>query len=591
MEGLLAQVLAQMAGFPGNNSIPASNAANVTAVQALAAAGAISPGLQPSGDTTGVTDTANAQGLLNLASPGSRVPLGAGIFYTKAPLTVPPYVVLQGQRGAVAAADLQPTGANYGTVIRPVSAWASALPVAGAISLLDCQSGGYTSPPTPNTGVNPGVHIRDILIDGTTSPSGVDGIAAYGSVEAVRLDSVGIYAVTGNGISGKTNPSSTAANKSPDGWHASNVIIQAPGLGGWGGAAGVGDGISQDSTLIDVHVQGAVGGDAFGILADNCTLIGCRADYSGFVGAVPTGLWNGYTINVFNATGINSAIKLIGCNTDSNCANGLNIINSSATGTSSRVPVITSGCHFHADGVNGGSGGGGYAGVLVSGRSTLLASGCEVSVDTVNVASGSPQYGLATASSGSGPGRPVWIGWSGGLLNGVTAPVNDAAPAAQRHISGDTAILTGIFGSTLTPYKAAPFVSKPGGPAGTVSATLVMMGLGTTWAYTPTGSGIVAVTLTGLVTTATAVATATYGGRYGTGTAPGNGVAVTGTRFGAAGDPAVRPQTAGTGVPWALTDMLTLTPGTTYWFDLALDSSIGADSASFTDLSIILAEQ
>lgn len=70
MEGLLAQVLAQMAGFPGSNSIPADNAANVTAVQSLGSGGYSGPGLAPSGDTTGTTDQANITAYLNFISPG-----------------------------------------------------------------------------------------------------------------------------------------------------------------------------------------------------------------------------------------------------------------------------------------------------------------------------------------------------------------------------------------------------------------------------------------------------------------------------------------------------------------------------------------
>jgi hypothetical protein len=95
MEGLLAAVAAQFAGFPGNSSIPADNAANVTAVQTLLG-NALQPGLTPSGDATGVTDTANISALLNLGI--SEVPLGAGSF-TLNELT-PPANTACGLRGA-----------------------------------------------------------------------------------------------------------------------------------------------------------------------------------------------------------------------------------------------------------------------------------------------------------------------------------------------------------------------------------------------------------------------------------------------------------------------------------------------------------
>jgi len=77
MEGLLAAVLAQFAGFPGGSSIPADNAANVTAVRSLLGTFP-GPGLAPSGDTTGATDPGLIQSLLNLAG---KAPLQSGTFY------------------------------------------------------------------------------------------------------------------------------------------------------------------------------------------------------------------------------------------------------------------------------------------------------------------------------------------------------------------------------------------------------------------------------------------------------------------------------------------------------------------------------
>src|SRR5258708_19693607 len=74
-------------------------------------------------------------------------------------------------------------------------------------------------------------------------------------------------------------------------------------------------------------------------------------------------------------------------------------------------------------------------------------------------------------------------------------------------------------------------VSLPANPAGTVSLTAVMMGLGSTCAITTNSSGRVLVTMTGQARTATAAVSCTTGGRYGTGTAPVNGAAGTRTTF------------------------------------------------------------
>jgi hypothetical protein len=133
-------------------------------------------------------------------------------------------------------------------------------------------------------------------------------------------------------------------------------------------------------------------------------------------------------------------------------------------------------------------------------------------------------------------------------------------------------------------------VFQPSSPGGTVSATLVMMGVGSTCALTPQGTGQVLINVTGSMQQATAGSNNTIGGRYGTGTAPTNGTAVTGTRFGAATDPNVRPATAAAGYPFAFTDLLSLTPGTAYWFDLAVLSG-NANSVTLTQISMTIVEQ
>lgn len=89
MEGLLAAVLAQFAGVPGGSTIPADNAANVTAVASLLGS-YTGPGLAPSGDTSGATDPANVQALITLGVKNIR--LQPGTFYgnTTVTATAPP---------------------------------------------------------------------------------------------------------------------------------------------------------------------------------------------------------------------------------------------------------------------------------------------------------------------------------------------------------------------------------------------------------------------------------------------------------------------------------------------------------------------
>lgn len=148
-----------------------------------------------------------------------------------------------------------------------------------------------------------------------------------------------------------------------------------------------------------------------------------------------------------------------------------------------------------------------------------------------------------------------------------------------------------VVGGTVTTANAAPFASTPGAPATTVSGTLVMMGLGSTWTFTPAGTGRLQIMVTGYGNTAVAATTFTVGPRFGTGTAPVNGAPVTGTRFGAPGDVTLKGPGIALDTGFSFTALLTgLTLSTAYWFDLALNSGNPADAAQVHNLSITITE-
>ncbi len=130
----------------------------------------------------------------------------------------------------------------------------------------------------------------------------------------------------------------------------------------------------------------------------------------------------------------------------------------------------------------------------------------------------------------------------------------------------------------------------PSNPAATSSTSLKMMGLAC--AFTPANpGGIVLVTMSGVASTATAAVAVTAGGRYGTGSAPANGAAVTGTRFGAASDLTLGPAAAAAaGIPFTLTALLQLISGTAYWFDLAVATGNASDAASVASIGVTIAE-
>jgi hypothetical protein len=115
----------------------------------------------------------------------------------------------------------------------------------------------------------------------------------------------------------------------------------------------------------------------------------------------------------------------------------------------------------------------------------------------------------------------------------------------------------------------------PSNPTGTQSTSYVMMGLGGTAKITPNGSGIILIIVSGSIINTAGSTNATNSSnlqiRYGSGTAPSNGAAVTGTAVGSA-----LTQSSHNNIntfAFSLSGIasgLTISPSTTYWIDIAL---------------------
>jgi len=176
----------------------------------------------------------------------------------------------------------------------------------------------------------------------------------------------------------------------------------------------------------------------------------------------------------------------------------------------------------------------------------------------------------------------------------LASPALTGTPTAPTQSASDnsTKLATTAYVTTAvkTGAQAAPTGFTPGNPTGTTSITLVMMGLGSSCTYTPAGSGLVVVNVTGQVGNVTGSPADTIGPRYGTGTPPGNGASVTGTRFGTGADFSVKQPGIGQNVPFAFTALLALTPATGYWFDLALLTGATGDEASIVNVSMTIFE-
>jgi hypothetical protein len=370
-------------------------------------------GLAPSGDTSGTADTAAIQALLG--STGSVAYLQDGTFYTNAPIVVPAGSILKGTKGATTSVyDCEPP--VYGTIIKPVAAWSAGAGNPAVISLN-----------------GEGVHIRDLFIDGTNlygNAISAAGISDQVDSKSVYMQNVGLYLIYGNGIYMQYSSA----------WHLFMVTVNCAWLNGFWGAF-------VDSILLQCHAQTAglagTGGSGFYLNGGVQTkLIACRGDLSQY----------GFTVTAGNGTSNGNACQLVGCGTQRNNANGYRI--NGFSGTAGRVPILISGCASVGDGINGtitdsgnitgGVGGGGYSGILVSNNVIVTVSGFECSVSTSDVSGGCPQYAVTTALNNSL--APALVQLSDSYLNGVTALVNDAAPA-----------LSFLYGSNVSGYVGAPF--------------------------------------------------------------------------------------------------------------------------------------
>lgn len=140
--------------------------------------------------------------------------------------------------------------------------------------------------------------------------------------------------------------------------------------------------------------------------------------------------------------------------------------------------------------------------------------------------------------------------------------------------------------STTTPVYQA----TPNNPTGTTNTTGVMMGLSAT--ITPQFTGRVVVTVCGTLTNSTG--TAGNGAkaqiRYGTGAAPANGAALTGTAVGSTQSAILERATANDPYPFSLLTLVTgLSIGTPVWIDISL-AAIAAGTGVASGLNVMAFE-
>lgn len=382
-----------------------------------AAAWGTAPGLQPSGDLSGITDLANMTGILAIAG---ELQLGYGQFYVAGPVVPLSGSVIRGQRGCSPSGDDAgiPPAVPVGTVINPVTTFTTPYSTAGVITLPDGSTG---------------IHLADFWVRGLSAPAGpsgpaaLDGICTTGTgTTACFFSNVGAVWNTGNGIAlyaGNGNHTAFC--------YAGNNL-------GHGVVSATAD-TSHTGTHAQSNGQSGTTGDGFYNIGANTNLTACRADLN----------QNGFTVNGSDGGGYLGGVRIIGGGTQRNNFYGVNVVNSSTNGLGLRDLVTLAGVVLNGDGQNGtnsyaggitGGTGLGYAGVSVSGRNVVTMTGCDVLVGTVDVAGGCPQYGIATAVQGTSSAAPTLIQVDGGVINAITAAVNDVASVGASIKLGPTVI-------------------------------------------------------------------------------------------------------------------------------------------------------
>jgi hypothetical protein len=196
--------------------------------------------------------------------------------------------------------------------------------------------------------------------------------------------------------------------------------------------------------------------------------------------------------------------------------------------------------------------------------------------------------GVTVGPFGAGPGAIA----NNSVLANVSGGSAAASGVAVPSCSGTGNYLQWTAGTGFACVKpVAAMAVKPAAPASTVSTTLVMAGVGGTATITPSATGRVLITASGDCYTATAVVGIIVGLYHGTGGAPANGAAVTGTADGAAVHGRSSGTTALVALPFSITWVVTgLTVGTPIWIDLAFDTQNVADAANLADLTMTAVE-
>jgi hypothetical protein len=210
---------------------------------------------------------------------------------------------------------------------------------------------------------------------------------------------------------------------------------------------------------------------------------------------------------------------------------------------------------------------------LASASITINSTACTLGGSCAPSSAASLIVGTTTITSGNN-GRLEYN--ASGLLGEETI--------ASILTAGNGIAITGSTNATIAlALNNTSLQASPTPPTGTTSTAPKMMGMGSTCKLTPTYSGRIKVEFNGTMTNSGTGDQVTAAAFYGTGTAPTNGAAATGTSVGPNVNAYISLGTAQ--YPFSNGGIITgLTPGTAYWFDEQV-AAVNAGTASLPAVS------
>ncbi|MFD5308321.1 glycosyl hydrolase family 28-related protein [Streptomyces ardesiacus] len=344
-------------------------------------------------------DTAAIQAAINAAGYGGVVYFPKGVYRISQTLDLPRGVTLQGSHSNLMVGPGM-TGDQWPCYIQAAPTFTTG----AMITIIGEDDGTHPA-------INGEQRITNLMLDGSkVATGGLDGIYSRGNVQNVVLRDVCIRQMPNNGI-----VTASVGTTWPYSWRLHSVMVDNCHTNGM-----VFEG-NTDLTLEDCQV---IGSWSNGFKLTNCAnsiLTHCRAEWNGNHGFLLTGNWGNWPGS--------GSLTMTGCTTDRNGWDGVRV------DASGNGPFIIQGLNTRRDGRNGGTGGGGYAGLALLNRAPVVVTGlaCYVGTDDGGTAGTSPQYGVRVANA-----RDVNV--VAAYLHGATAGVYQEGVNERVRITESTTV-------------------------------------------------------------------------------------------------------------------------------------------------------